>query len=340
MKVNNDNYIDINYKGTIKNKYNEEEIYNKIKRCIKANKLWKCDKQENIISIDFNDNVSDTFILEIKNNKFEGYCRINNDESSGESTLVKLLNMIFSIKSVFTKIDIEDDYSICKSYLKNKMIKLDLVELTDAEMDEVKKIYDREHRDYKMFMLESLAYYLNLDSYRNLYFVIDASGEKWSFEDKNGMYEKIRKGVIETFLYETTEYKDKGRLYETEFYNKSNESEYLALGGIAFDQVAFASGILRLISKDSRKEMTFGVRDANVQNFYFEKVKPILEEQENDIFNQCVTAYKYFKTILKYTNFKYIGKDEIMKNNKKYTYIRFTNGYESTVGEAFVNFMK
>ncbi len=337
MSVNNDNYIDISYEGKIKNKYSEEDVYNKIKKCIKSNQLWKCVKQANIISIDFNDGVSDTFVLEIKNNKFEGYCRVNNDESFGESTLVKLLNMLFSIKSVFTKIDIEDDFSICKSFLKNKKIKLNLVELTDDEMKEVKKIYNREHRDYKMFMLECLAYYLGLDTYRDLYFVSEVCDGKWYFSDKYTLYEEIKERVIETFLYETTEYKNMGRFYATEFYNKNNICEYQALNGISFDEVAFIRGILTSIAKDPHKGRSFGVRDANVQMFYFERVKQILDEQENDIFSQCVTIYKYFKTILSYTNFQYVGKDEIMKNNKKHKYITFTNGCEGTVEEAFIN---
>ena len=129
------NYIDISYNGKIKAKFTVDDIYAKIQNYLKRNKInktWTCQKEENCISINFNDDVSDEFILDVNINKFSGECRVNYDETIEESTLEKLLDMLFSIKSIFSKIEIDDDYSICDKHYTNFKYSDKILSINDA----------------------------------------------------------------------------------------------------------------------------------------------------------------------------------------------------------------
>jgi len=323
-----DNYIDINYNVKIKGKYTVEEIYTKIKNHLKKNKIWNCEKSDTNIIIKFNDNVSDDFVLDT-NKKFSGYCRIRYEEDIVDSTLEKLLDMLFSIKSIFSILEVYDDYSICESYLKNKAIKIKLIDLTEKELEKVKNIYDEGYNDYRSFLLMCIAKDLNLKSHNDLY--INSNVIEFTYYDKiEKLYENLMLMIFETWLYETTIYKTQDRFYKNQFYNINNKVEYKALGAVSFDMYALCNGVLSIISKEYRKNSSFGVRDANVQKFYREKVLDMLKQEENN-FEQCVIAYKYLKSILEYTGFTFVGKDEITNADKHCTKVKYLDDSVSII---------
>lgn len=302
--------IDIEYKGKIKNTYMEDDVFDKIKKYIKRNKLdkvWDCETDKSCITIKFNDNKSDNFYIDIDNQKFSGYCRIDNDSSLGKSTLEKLIDMLFSIKSIFSKIELEDEYSLCKDIFKNKSLKIKLRELTEDELLRIKKICDNGCKDYKEFILTCIAQDLRVPSYKELYInpVIKEINIKAHInQDEIDFYNQI----FETWLYETTEYKNEGRFCNTEFFD-TNSIYYQELGSLGFDSYAFYNGMTNLIiNSNEQRNFTMGVRDSNVKKLYKEKVYPMLQE-EKDLYNQCVIVYRYFVSILDYTGFKFIGKE-------------------------------
>ena len=327
---NNGNYLDIFYNGRIKNRYTIDDISKKIQNFIRKNKLknWSCEVTNGIISIEFNDDISDTLELNLKDNKFEGFCRVSN------TNLETLLDMFFEIKCIFTKFNIEDDFLICESYLNNKLIGIDLLKITEYEKNIIDNIYYNGDIDYKEFILQYFAYTLELFSWEELYVNLEAIDNKWFFDSKEKLYEEIFLYIIETWLYEVCNYKDYGRFCYLEFFNKNNAAEYLALNGIAFDMYAFCNGIEKLIFGNKYKnKKSFGIKDAKISKFYNEKITIILEE-ENDRYNQCVLAYRFLKTILKYTNFQVCNKNEELSNTSRKKYFKFTNGMAASIEET------
>lgn len=319
------NYIDISYNGKIKAKFTVDDMYAKIQNYIKKNKInktWTCQKEENCISINFNDAVSDEFILDVNTNKFSGECRVNYDETIEESTLEKLLDMLFSIKGIFSKIEIDDDYSICESYLKNKEIKIQLLDLNEQDLEKVKKIYEEGYKEYRVFLLMCIARDLNLKTYKDLYINSKVS-HFGACEKIERIYEDMTLQIFETWLYETTTYK-KERFYNNEFYNINNNIAYQALGSTGFDTYACCHGIQSIISKNYVKERSFGVRDAQVQKFYREKIIDMLKNQENE-YEQCIIAYKYLLSIMKYTGFEFVEKDKNTNGDKHYTNFKYSD---------------
>lgn len=333
-----DKYIDINCSGTIKSKFTIEDVFKKITNYLKRNKnkVWACQLQDDTITINFNDGISDEFVLSVEKNKFCDYCRVSYDEMADETTLEKLLDMLFAIKRVFRKIEVDDDYSICEAYLKSKEIKIELVDLTEQDIATVNKIYNDGYKDYREFLLTYIARGLNLATYKDLYVNANVV-ERILANNTEELYKEMVFNALETWLYETALYKQQ-RFYENEFHNVNNRMEYHALGSIAFDMVACCNGIQRIISKSVKKTTSFGIRDAHVQKLYREKVAEMLNQEENQ-YEQCVIAYRFLKSIMRYTNFEFVGKDESRNHDTHYVKVTTQNG-TFTVLDAFENALK
>ena len=95
-----------------------------------------------------------------------------------------------------------------------------------------------------------------------------------------------------------------------------------------------SNGIEKLIFGNKYKnKKSFGIKDAKISKFYNEKITIILEE-ENDRYNQCVLAYRFLKTILKYTNFQVCNKNEELSNTSRKKYFKFTNGMAASIEET------
>lgn len=319
-------YIDINYSGKKKRNYSTDEIYTKIISEVKKKKLdkmWICKKENDSISIDFKDDISDVFYLDFNKNDFSGYCRVKYNGGLEITTLENLLDILFILQQKLSKLEVRDDYSICEAYLKNKKIKIELIEVKIEDMEELRVIYEEGCKDYKIFILNYIARGLNLKSYKDLYInrgVTDFQSRSKSEE----VYEDIVRNIFETYLYETTIYKEKCRFCDNGFYDKNNIVEYMALGSAGFDSYAFSNGMLMLIGNNV-DHFSFGVRDAQVKRLYREKIYGMLEKEKDD-FEQCIIAYRFFISILKYTGFKFIGKaDKFSDDSIHFRKVRYMN---------------
>ena len=319
-------YIDISYSGKKKRNYSTDEIYKKIISELKKNKLyktWICQKENDCISIDFKDNISDVFYLDFNKNDFSGYCRVKYNGGIEITTLENLLNILFILKTKLSKLEVTDDYEICEAYLKNKKIKIELIELNTEDIEKLRVIYKEGYKDYRIFILTYIARSLKLESYKDLYINYDVETLPACSKTEE-LYKEIGQRIFETYLYETAIYKGKGRVCDNGFYDKNNIVEYMALGAAGFDSYAFACGMLLLIG-DKEEHLSFGVRDANVKRLYRDKIYDMLEKERDD-FEQCIIAYRFFISILEYTGFKFIGKaDKFLNDSTHIREIRWRN---------------
>ncbi len=319
-------YIDISYSGKKKRNYSTDEIYTKIISELKKSKLdktWTCQKENDCISIDFKDNISDVFYLDFNKNDFSGYCRVKYNGGVEITTLERLLDILFMLQQKFSKLEVIDDYSICESYLKNKKIKIELIEVKIEEIEKLRAIYEEGYKDYRIFILNYIARSLNLKSYKDLY--INRGVTDFQSRSKvEEVYEDIVRNIFETYLYEATIYKENCRFCDNGFYDKNNIAEYKALGSAGFDSYAFSSGMLMLIG-NKEDYFSFGVRDAQVKRLYRDKIYGMLEKEKDD-FEQCIVAYRFFISILKYTGFKFIGKaDKFSNDSIHFREVRYRN---------------
>ena len=333
-------YIDIEYSGRIKQQYTIEDLFSRIKEF--ADKeglldLWTFSMSENAVSIGFNDGISDDFFIELEKKSFSGEARIDNTESTHVSTLSRLLDLLFSLKPVFSKFFIEDDYCICGSYLSNKNSKLKLIDLDEQQKDYVKKLFNEGYTDHKKFLLMCIAKDMGLKTYNDLY--ISKYLEKEYYGTREELYEKLALNALETWLYETMEYK-KERFCNNSFYDKSKTYEYQALGSVAFDVFSCCNAIVRFLREEDTMKLSFGVRDGKLRNFYYFQVLEIINRSE-DLFERCLIAYRYLEGVLDYTNFKYVGPDENMDRTKRYNeLVSEKDGHELTLKDAFAFLMK
>ena len=319
-------YIDINYSGKKKRSYSTDEIYTKIMKELKKNKLdkiWGCKKENDCISIDFQDGVSDVFYLSFNKNDFSGYCRVKYNGGTEITTLENLLNILFILKPKLTKLEVTDDYEICEAYLKNKKIKIELIELNTEDIEKLRVIYEEGYKDYRIFILTYIARSLKVESYKDLYMNCDVETLPACSETEE-LYKEIVQRIFETYLYETAIYKEKERVFDTGFYDKNNKVEYMGLCAAGFDSYAFACGMLLIIG-DKQEHSSFGVRDSNVKRFYRDKICDMLKKEKDD-FEQCIIAYRFFISILEYTGFKFVGKaDKFFNESTHFRAIKWRN---------------
>lgn len=83
-----------------------EEVYMKMTKAIKkkgVTRLWKCELCEDVIFLDFGDNRSETFVLDLKEKSGEGFCKVafdmNDDEEIREKAMDTLLIILIHKKN-------------------------------------------------------------------------------------------------------------------------------------------------------------------------------------------------------------------------------------------------
>lgn len=103
----------------------------------------------------------------------------------------------------------------------------------------------------------------------------------------------------DSFLYETTEYQDKGRLYTVDDY-------YGDLNGVFFSVTAFVMG-LETITRYHIHEKGWDPKSTQVLRLYYNKCLPLIEAEESN-FGKCVVAYRFFVSIMDYLGFRYVGR--------------------------------
>lgn len=109
-----------------------------------------------------------------------------------------------------------------------------------------------------------------------------------------------REPFFATYLYELSEYQDRGRTCELGDF----DSDPCAL---MFSRWAFTQGVEFLFYIDLSHNPMAGEKYAQVRRLYLEKIRPILEEGEDSL-EKCILAYRYFVSIFEYCGFKRVEK--------------------------------
>lgn len=306
-------YTTIFYKLKLKRTRKPIEIFQKMAKAVKnrgATKKWSCNYDEQNFVVDFGDNYSETFTMQFDDKKVcSHFCKVFfplsgelfDDEKKSE--FKSLINMIYSVRTSFSEMSITDDYGISESFLESKVNKIVLRELNTEELVRAKRLFDDGHTSVKefitalMFDLRELPYsedfipYINCHLGQNILYFWDSK------DNLSDFYESF----IESFLYETTEYMERGRLYNIPEY-------YSDLNGVFFSVMAFQFGILDVTDLFHLK--TGGdPKGTQVFRLYHNKYLP-LEEQETDLFMKCQLAYRFFVSSLEYLGFRYVGRSD------------------------------
>ena len=299
------------YRLKLKRTRNPMEVIEKMRKTIKkkgATKEWTVTVDENAqtMLVDFGEDKGETFFVSFDENKVcDNFCKVffplSGEEFDDEkkSEFKALLNMIYAARTSFAEMKITDDYGISESYLDTKVNKIALRELTAEELERAKRLFGDGHRTVREFITALMYDLRDLPYDDNLIFHVNMNAfwfDCTSWEKISNVYDTF----IESFLYETTEYKDEGRLCDTQGY-------YCELGGTFFSVHAFVFGLSEITGYFQYKT-GWDPKSTQVLRLYYNKCLPILEKTDDD-FEKCVIAYRFFISSLEYLGFKYVGKD-------------------------------
>ena len=295
------------------------ELFEKMKKSVKpkgATKNWICEADGNsgIFTINFNDGKSEAFVISFnEKNVCDSFCKVYfplegddfNDEKKSE--FKALMNMLYSVRTFFSKMEISDDYGITASFLDSKKYKITFRMLNSQEIERAKRIFNNGHTELREFITALLF------DLRKLDFIEDyKSSINMSAASANSVkqYEKEYRefgianefvlfgAFVDSFLYETAEYQNKGLLRETQEYFDSD------FNGVLFSVSAFQIGIMQLIGIDNFRAADY--KSGQVLKLYEHSFLTLYNE-EKDAFGRCVLGYRYFISIYDYLGFKYAG---------------------------------
>lgn len=285
------------------------EVIEKMRKTIRkkgATKNWVCTVDENTqtMKVDFGENKGETFIIAFDENKVcEDFCKVffplSGEEFDDEkkSEFKALINMIYAARTCFAEMKITDDYGISESYLDTKVNKIALRELTDDELQRAKRLFGEGHRTVREFITALMYDLRDLPYDEN--FILHINMNVCWFD--YSLWEKISDvfgTFTESFLYETTEYKNEGRLYDTEGYR-------MELCGTFFSVHAFIDGINEITDYHHYKS-GWDPKSTQMLRLYNAKYLPLTENADD--LEKCIIAYRFFMSALEYLGFKYVGK--------------------------------
>lgn len=300
------------YKLKLKRTQTPSKLFEKLQKSVKkkgATKDWVCtvDGENGYMSIDFGEDKGETFVLRFDDKMVcEGCCKVYfplsgelfDDEKKSE--FKALINMIYSARNAFSKMEITDDYGISESYLDSKVNKISLRELTEEENERARRIFENGQQNVKEFITALMYDYRDLPYSEDFIPYINRKIGHcyigfWNSYDKPCHFFEA---YVDSFLYETAEYQDKGRL-------KNVKDYYGDLNGVYFAVSAFITGIDN-ITGYRIFEKGWDPKSTQVIRLYYNKYLP-LAEAEKDSFGKCVLAYRFFVSTMDYLEFKAAG---------------------------------
>lgn len=295
------------YKLKLKRTRTPAEVFEKMSKSVKkkgATKNWVCTYDEESFAIDFGDEKSETFRIGFNEKKVcDGFCKVyfplSGDEFDDEkkSEFKALLNMIYSVRTSFSEMKITDDYGVSESFLDTKVNKIALRELTEEETERAARLFKDGRTEIKDFINALMFDYRELPYSEDFIPYINRRiGHSYiGFWDSNDSINDFYNSFVDSFLYETTEYQDKGRLRKVTDY-------YGDLSGVYFSVSAFIDGVENLTGLRIN-EKGWDPKSTQVLRLYYNKYLPLFEA-ENDAFGKCVLAYRFFVSTLDYLGFR------------------------------------
>ncbi len=303
------------YRLKLKRTRSPIEVFEKMKKSVKkkgATKNWVCDidSENERLLIDFKDEKSERFLLSFDNKVCSGFCKVSfplegelfDDENKSE--FKALLNMIYSARTCFSEMDITDDYGLAEDFLEGKKYKLVLRSLSEAETQQLRKLYDAGYTNHTDLILADIYDKMDMPEgadYRD--YISDRcapSGEGFK-ESWKDMF-----SFVMTFILETSEYKKQGRVKNIPGFNAD-------FGGLMFSTVAFSeiTNELYMFRNYYNRDFTnaFGVTHAQLRRYYKDKIYPRLHASD-DAFERCELAYRFFLSAYDFCGFRFVGKDK------------------------------
>ncbi len=302
------------YTLTLKRTKTPSDVFEKMKKQIKrkgATARWSSTVENGVLTVDFGDGMSECLCLSFdESGVCKGCCKVcfpmEGDlfEDEKKSEYKALLNMLLSVKSLCSSIELTDDYGIAADYADSKKYKLSLRELTGEELALAQEIHDslREHHlseSYPNFLLLLLGKALGIpvDADYNHYI----SGRIMCREAHHAG-EKLFP-LLETYLYETSEFRGK-RLSDY------SELEYITdTPGFAVMTFLLAANELycyRDFYELGNKCLPWG-RYPQLHRFYRDKVYPLLDALPDGLEKDCL-AFRYFQSAFDFCGFRFVGK--------------------------------
>lgn len=281
-----------------------QEVFAKMAKKIKKTgptKKWTCEIKGDCLSIDFHDDVSESFCLDFKDKRADGFCKVGfllggEDYDDKKSEFVALMDMIYAVRTSFSSMEISDDFGLASAYLEGKRFKIKLRELTKEESEKAERLYEMGYTKYTDFIMAVC--------YMDLEIPFGKPYRRYVNMNLSFMRDHLRNGdrtpLFDTYLYELAEYKDLGRTCELPDFDGDP-------CGATFSRWAFTAGVDFLFYIDLGFNPMGGEKYAQVRRLYVEKVLPVLETGE-DSYDKCVLAYRYFVSIFEYCGFKRVEK--------------------------------
>lgn len=296
-----------------------EELFERMKKFVKpkgATKNWICEVDGNsgIFSINFNDEKSESFVISFnEKNVCDSFCKVYfpleggdfNDEKKGE--FKALMNMLYSVRAFFSEMEVSDDYGIAASFLDGKKYKITLRMLNAREIERAKRIFNGGHTELREFItallfdLRKLDFAEDCKSSINMNAATANSVKQYEKEYREfGFANEILLfgAFVDSFLYETAEYRNEGLLRNMKEYFDSD------FNSVLFSVSAFQIGIMQLIGIDRFRAAD--EKSGQVLKLYEHSFLTAYNE-EKDAFAKCVLGYRYFVSIFDYLGFKYAG---------------------------------
>lgn len=310
---NHEDQTTIFYKLKLKRTRTPMEAIEKMRKTIKekgATKDWtvNVDGNAQTMYVDFGEDKGETFAVSFDEKKVcDDFCKVffplSGEEFDDEkkSEFKALINMIYAARTCFAEMKITDDYGISESYLDTKVNKIALRELTAEELERAERLFGDGHRTVREFItalmydLRDLPYDEDFLPYINMNISCEPYifWSQWDREIGN-----FYNAFIDSFIFETTEYKNEGRIYEIKEY-------FGELNGTWFSVHAFIDGINEITDYYHYKS-GWDPKSTQVLRLYNTKYLPLIENADDH--EKCIAAYRFFMSMLDYLGFKYVGK--------------------------------
>lgn len=307
------------YKGKLKRTRKPEDVFAKIKACVKpkgVTKSWSIKEGENYLRIDFGDEKSETLNLCFKDKTLDGFCKVAFDGDGGEKQLDEFFNLFYSITKMFSSLEINDDFGLWEDFADSKRYKTQIRELTKSETARIKRLYDGGCIFHEDIIMAVIAEDLNITTFSDIDFSLNTMLEGVEMEEIK---------IIEAWLLQTAVYKDRGRIEKYTIWRCNPgghkwrgygwKDDYNEVSELEFAVWACVFGIAGLFIEKFAEHYPHLAKsggafpkDVQVKRLFKEKFLPLFNA-EDDTYNQCILAYRFMVSIYEYCGFKYEGKE-------------------------------
>lgn len=300
------------YKGKLKRTKTPADVFAKIQKAVKKKgpaKNWVCtiDDENQSLLIDFNDGKSETFGLSFDGLEFNDFCKVyfpldGELFEDGKSEFKALLDVLYSAKSMFSKIEITDDYCLAETYWAEKRFKIKFRELTEGENKRIRRLFDAGYTTREDIIKAVIAEDMGIpvdELEKNINPCTSAAESVDSRFDRD-----VMDAILETYLYEATTFRNGGRTCE------QLECEYYDLSAVLMSVCDFMMGITGLtgdLQAAYEDHWAPDPKSSQIKLMFREKFYPAYQA-ENDGYKQCILSYRFFLSVLEYSGFQYVGR--------------------------------